>query len=45
VELGLSGEDTKVADEGALVVEAEEGKSDVWAADKNGGSPAGKAGI
>jgi len=45
MELGLSGEDTKVDDEGTLVVEAEEGESGVWAAYKNGGSRVGKAGV
>ena len=43
----MSGEDTKVDDkerEGALVVEAEGGYG-VWAADKNGASRVGKAGI
>ena len=44
-ELGLSGEDTKVDDDGALVVEGEDGESGVWAANKNGGSRVGKAGV
>jgi hypothetical protein len=48
VELGLSGEDTKVDDkerEGGLVVEAKEGGSGVWAADKIRASRVGKAGV
>ena len=51
MELGLSGEDTggKLLDdkerEGGLVVEAEEGGSGVWAADKNGASRVGKTGV